>query len=238
MSRPDIYADPDKPPLSPFSGIGIDEFRQRYFEIMDYFKEKRKNKAQKIEDLKKEYRSVFTSHIPVYTTKLRQQSVTADTYYFGGLDKEINPIVSLSILLQNCTELEKPNYLQSIQKKVNKMWDYNFELINSKEGHIRSNMLGGSLNYTSRNVIIPAASLHDNEVDMSYHTFLEVYKDTIIRYLIKTEDCRLSQAFAQWNAAKIRFNPKVYEIMQYIVERESPMLLLNRNPTLRISLGL
>lgn len=237
VSRPDIYSDPDKPPLSPFSGIGIDEFRQRYFEIMDYFKEKRKPKAEKIEALKREYRSIFTSHIPVYSTKLRQQSVTADTFYFGGLDKEINPIVSLSILLQNSSELEKPNYLQSIQKKVNKMWDYNFELINGKEGHIRGSMLGGSVNFSSRNVIVPQHTLHDNEVDMSYHTFLEVYKDLIIRYLIKTENCLLSQAYYQWNASKIRFNAKVYEIMQYIVEREKPMLLLNRNPTLKVIWG-
>ena len=87
-------------------------------------------------------------------------------------------------------------------------------------------------NYTSRNVICPDHTLHDNEVDMSYHTFLEVYKDLIIRYLINTENQTLNQAYYQWNAAKIRFSAKVYEIMNYIVEREQPMLLLNRNPTL------
>lgn len=146
ISKPDIYANPDKPPLSPFSGIGIDEFRERYYEIMDYFKEKRKNKADRIEALKRSARSVFTSHIPIYTTKLRQQSITTDTFYYGGLDKQINPIISLSLLLKDCEEIEKPNYLQSIQKKVNAMWDYNFNLLNGKEGLIRGQILGGSLN--------------------------------------------------------------------------------------------
>lgn len=150
ISKPDLYADPDKPPLSPFSGIGIDEFRQRYYEIMDYFIEKRKHKADKLLVLKKNARSVFCSHIPVYTTKLRQQSVTTDTFYYGGLDKYINPIVTLSFLLEDCNEIEKPNYLQSIQKKVNAMWDYNFELLNGKEGIIRGQMLGGSLNEIGR----------------------------------------------------------------------------------------
>ncbi len=232
LSRPDIYSDPDKPPLSPFSGIGIDEFRERYYEIMDYFKEKRKNKADKIETLKQNARCVFTSHIPVYSTKLRQQSVTSDTFYFTGLDKYINSIIPLTILLEDCREIEKPNYLQRIQMKVNKMWDYNFDLLNGKEGIIRGQLLGGSLNYTSRNVIIPDHTLHDNEVDMSYHTFLELFKETIIKYLKISEGATLNDAFSQWNAAKVRFNEKIYKIMLTIVKNDKPKILLNRNPTL------
>lgn len=150
ISSPDLYRDPDNPPLSPFSGIGIDEFRQRYDEILEYYKGKKKNKAKELEALKQNSRSVFTSHIPVYTTKLRQQSITSDTFYYGGLDKQINPIISLANLLDDCLEIEKPQYLQSIQKKVNAMWDYNFELLNGKEGLIRGQILGGSLNMTSR----------------------------------------------------------------------------------------
>lgn len=232
ISRPDIYADPDKPPLSPFSGIGIDEFRKRYYEILDYFIEKRKHKANRLEYLKRNARAVFCSHIPIYTTKLRQQSITTDTFYYGGLDKQINPIVSLSLLLKDCTEIEKPNYLQSIQKKVNAMWEYNFELLNGKEGLIRGQILGGSLNYTSRNVIIPDHTLHDNEVDISYHTFLDIYKDIIIRYLKITENMSDGQAIHEWSMAKVRFSKKVYEIMNFIVEQETPTILLNRNPTL------
>ena len=233
VSRPDIYSDPDKPPLSPYSGIGIDKFRQRYYEIMEYFKTKRKNKAESIDYLMENARAVFTSHIPVYSTKLRQQSITSDTFYYGGLDKQINPIISLSNLLkEDCSEIEKPNYLQSIQKKVNAMWDYNFELLNGKEGIIRGSLLGGALDYTSRNVIIPDHTLHDNEVDMSYHTFLELFRDLIIKYLRITENMTINDAYAEWSISKIRFNPKVYEIMLYILQRDKPMILLNRNPTL------
>ena len=35
------------------------------------------------------------------------------------------------------------------------MFEYNFELLNGKEGFIRDKLLGGSLNFSSRNVIIP-----------------------------------------------------------------------------------
>ena len=232
ISVPDISIDPDHPPLSPFSGIGINEFRMRYYEIMEFFMKKRKQKKDKILYLIENSRMVFTSHIPVYSTKLRQQSITADTFYFGGLDKQINPIISLSKLLVDCSEIEQPYYLQQIQKKVNAMWEYNFELLNGKDGFIRGEMKGGSLNYTSRNVIIPNHELHDNEVDMSYHTFLELFRETIIRYIMVTEGCLFSESYRQWNEAKIQFSEKIYSIMCYIIDKEKPKILLNRNPTL------
>lgn len=53
-----------------------------------------------------------------------------------------------------------------------------------------------------------------------------------MKYIMVTEDCTLNKAFTQWNAARIRFSSKVYEIMQYILQKEQPMILLNRNPTL------
>ena len=95
-------------------------------------------------------RSVFTSHIPVYSTKLRQQSITSDTFYYGGIDKYINPIISLSKLLENASEIEEDSYLQRIQINVNKIYKYNFDLLMEKEGFIRGQMLGGPLNFTSR----------------------------------------------------------------------------------------
>lgn len=151
LSRPDIYADPDKPPLSPFSGIGIREFYDRYEEILEYYKKKKgKNKLEKIMFLLNNKRSVFTSHIPVYSTKLRQQSITSDTFYYGGIDKFINPIISLSKLLENASEIEEDSYLQRIQINVNKIYEYNFDLLMEKDGFIRGQMLGGPLNFTSR----------------------------------------------------------------------------------------
>jgi hypothetical protein len=33
-------------------------------------------------------------------------------------------------------------------------------------------------------------------------------------------------------SAKVKFSEKIYELMNYIVKREEPCILLNRNPTL------
>jgi RNA polymerase rpb1, domain 2 len=217
---------------SPFIGIGVDGFRERFYEIMDYYHKKRKAKSDLIDVLKSEVRSVFTSHIPVYSTKLRQESVTEDTYYYGGIDREINSMIPITKLLDTATEIEKPHYLFRIQEKVNRMWDINFELLKGKEGTIRGQLLGGSLNYTSRNVIIPDYELHDDEVDVSYYTMLELSKETIIRYLMKSEDITINEAHTQWKYAKIRFSEKIYQIMLFIIQKEQPCIVLNRNPTL------
>ena len=132
-------------PLSKYSYIGVEEFYKNYEEIIEYFKFKKKNKTSTFDLLIKQKRAVFTSHIPVYSTMLRPQSVTSDTFYFGSIDKIINTIYSLSEYLKNCLDIEEDCILQRIQMKVNKMWDLNLDLINGKEGWIRESILGGSL---------------------------------------------------------------------------------------------
>ena len=81
------------------------------------------------------------------------------------------------------------------------------------------------------NVIIPDPGLKDDEVDLSYHTFLEIYKFKIMYYLIQMDDIPLSKAYAICERA-YKFDPRVYEIMKLMVKKEKPMILMNRNPTL------
>lgn len=221
----------DTPPSSPFAGIGVDAFYENYENIITYFMNKKKGKRKTFELLLKQKRCVFISHIPVLSTLLRPQSVTSDTFYFNSIDKIINTMFTLSENLKNCISVEKPYILQRLQNKVNEMWNILFEELNGKEGLIRGEILGGSLNYTSRNVIVPDPSLKDNEIDLSYHTFLEVFKYRIIYYIMKLDDITLSKAYYIWKAAST-FNQKVYDVMQYIIEHEDVRVLINRNPTL------
>lgn len=221
----------DITPLSPYSFIGIRGFYEKYEEIMHYFMNKKKNKEHTFYVLLHEKYKVFTHHIPIYSTMLRPQSVTSDTFYFESVDKLINTTFSLSDLLKKSEPFQKENILYRIQSKVNKMWDIALDMINGKEGWIRDQVLGGSLNYTSRCVIRPEPMLHDNEVDLSYKACLELFKYKIIYYLMKLNNTTLSKAYAQWNNAVI-FDKSVYEIMNFILREEDPKLLINRNPTL------
>ena len=224
--------DYESKPSSPYVGIGINGFFADYENILNYFKSIKKNKVKTIDYLLKQKRAVFTSHIPIPSTALRPQSTTADTFYFGSVDKIINVLVSLSNSLQDCINVERDYILQRIQKKVNAMWDINLALLKGKDGFIRDQILGGSCNFTSRNVIVPAPDLKDNEVDISYQTFRELFKYKIIYYLMRLDDITLSKAYDIWKKSYV-FDEKVYDIMEYILEKEDPKLLINRNPTLR-----
>ena len=218
-------------PSSPFVGIGLIEFRKRFVEIMEYYKTVKKNKVNRIDRLIREQLSVFTSSIPVYTTALRPQSLTSDTYYFTSIDKQINPLISLRDSLEESAEIELPLLLNRIQTRINAMWDFNFELFNGKEGFIRDQILGGALNLTSRNVIVPDPTLHDNEVDLSYYTAHGLFKFKIIHYLMKLNDISLAEANSIWMRGFV-FNEQVYQVMKFIIEHDKPKLLINRNPTL------
>ena len=220
--------DYDSKPSSPYAGIGIDAFYDNYENIIKYFMSVKKNKIKTLELLLKQKRCVFVSHIPIVSTMLRPQSVTDDSFYFNTVDKLINTAFTLSENLKNCIDVERDYILQRLQTKVNNMWNIYFEELNGKEGLIRGEMLGGSLNYTSRNVIIPDPTLRDNGVDLSYNTFLEVFKYKIIYYIMKLDDITLSKAYSIWKQAST-FSEKVYNIMMYIIEKEDVRILINRN---------
>lgn len=142
----------DYTPLSPFAAIGMDEFYERFDEIIDYFAAKKK-KFVEAEVCKQEKRKVFTHHIPVYTTALRPASATADTLYYNGIEKDIHPLFNLTESIKNCEPIEKPVLQDRIQFRVNRIWEYNFSQINKKEGFIRNKLISGALNYTSREYI-------------------------------------------------------------------------------------
>ena len=226
------YFDPEEQAaLGGFGGIGLVEFKENFDEIIEYVKTKKKSAINELDRIKSEKSAVFTSHIPIYSTLLRPQSTTTDTYYYNTIDRNINPLFSLSDKLKNSEDIDRAYILHSIQGRVNDIWDENFDALNGKEGWIRGQILGGALNYTSRNVIIPNPTLRDSEVDLSYNTFLEMFKFKIIEWLMKLDDIPLAKAYERYRNA-YKFDPKIYQVMCFIVNKEHPKIIINRNPTL------
>lgn len=223
--------DIDGPLSSPFYGIGVRGFYDNFEDIIDYFIKLKKDKADSLEQIRREKRNVFCSHIPIMTTFIRPQSASGDTLYYNTIDKSINTLFTLKEQLKSCEELDKEYILQRIQNKANNIWEIGFSILNGKEGLIRGEILGGSLNYTSRSVIVPDPSLRDNEIDVSYHAFLELYRYKIIYYLMKIQDITLGKAYNIWKAAT-KFDPVVYNTMKFIVDYAKTKVVLNRNPTL------
>lgn len=239
----------EKKGKTPFKGIGLLEFKERYFEILDYYGPRKKtpNQVELYHILKAEYESVFVSCIPVYSSVLRPVLIKDDVFRYNDIDMKYNSIVSVSRLLYSKIEetytpaslkkkgkkkqpTEVPKILNSIQRKLNEVWELVFSRIVKKEGHIRSQILGGRINFSNRSVIIPDPTLKADEVRVSYLAFLELYRYEIIAHLIKVSDITPNQAADEWHRAAIEFDPKIYEIMTYIIKKHKPKVLINRNP--------
>lgn len=123
-----------KKSLLQYHNIGMKSFYDNYEEIMLYYKNKRKQKADLIDWLIENKSLVWTSKIPAYTTVLRPQGINTENFYFHPIDRQINPLTNITINLKKASPIEIPLYLYQAQTRVNEMWKINFSLIDGKKG--------------------------------------------------------------------------------------------------------
>lgn len=214
-----------------YHNIGLKEFYDNFEEIMLYYRQKRKQKAELIDSLIRDKSYVWTSKLPVYSTVLRPQGITVESYYFSPIDKQIHPLTNISLNLKKASAIEVPLYLYQAQRRANELWAVNFSLIDGKHGWTRANVLGGQFNYSGRNVIVLDASLKINEVDMAYKTFIKEFSGLIIRKIIKDKGWTITRAHNFLNS-KFMYDEYVYSIIKQILAEQDVHIILNRNPTI------
>lgn len=234
-----------------YDGIGMIEFRQRFSEIMDYYLKKNgRKKLDSYNYIMDRVSMVFASAIPVYSSHLRPFIIRYEEIRYTRDDELFRHIFSNSVLLNNGYELEykiakmakrkdtkdvnylrRENILHNIQKDLNDIWDLDFNNIKKKTGIIRNNVLGGRLNFTARNVIVPSKDLRPDEIEVGYTTFLELYKLEIVSLLIRTHNIPPSEAWRMWSNATVVFDQLIYNIMNYLVKKRNVIVEINRNPT-------
>lgn len=216
-----------------YHNIGLQAFYENYEEIMTYFKGKRKQKADLIDQLITLKDIVWTSKLPVYSTVLRPQGVTSESFYFSPIDRQVHPLTSISLNLKTANEIEVPLYLYQAQMRANELWQTNFSLINGKYGWPRSNVIGGCFNHTGRNVIVLDTSLKIDEVDVPYQTFIVMYSGHLIREIKADRGWSMTKAY-NYLKSKFKFDPYIYTLIRRIIDRDGAYILLNRNPTLTL----
>jgi hypothetical protein len=104
-----------------------------------------------------------------------------------------------------------------------------------KSGIIYSKIIGGRYNYSARNIITPSSGyLRADEVELSYSTFMELYRSELINYYHKIKDCTLAEASQVWKRGTLHFDQTLFDIMQYMVHdkecKKYMYLLISRNP--------
>lgn len=231
----------NKDSKNPYFGIGLIEFKERYDEILTYYKKKRKssNKQELFDDLLSNKDKVFVNYIPVFTANLRPISLGAETIFMTKIDKAYNVIVSKVRVANNLSEgkrtkkqagLEISTVLLSIQGKLNNLWNDIFDMIDQKHGHIRENLLGGRVNFTARNVIRPNGRLRADEVILNYHTFVELYRYEIIAHLVRLYNMTYREAYNRWSIGSR--DGSLLEVANLVLKNYKPIVLIDRPPTI------
>jgi len=62
----------------------VNAFYQNFEEIMEYYKGKRKQKADLIDSLIRDKDLVWTSVLPVYSTALRPMAINTENFFFSS----------------------------------------------------------------------------------------------------------------------------------------------------------
>lgn len=246
------YAEePDRHPSAdnPFYGIGMMEFKERFHEIMDFYCKKNKSKMDMYTFIMVHEDFVFTHSIPVYNMFLRQFLIKGSDIKYSDEDKIYRKIFSDHMLLndrfvlmrrkevrkkrnKDMFYLREENILFRIQTELNKLWDLTFATVKDKTGVIREQILGGRLNFTARNVIVPNTELKANEIGVGYITFLELYKLELIAMLVKLYGFTYPKAWNMWQEASMVFNETIYKLMCHMIKHQKLIVSIDRNPSI------
>ena len=233
-----IYDDEDEEfdKDQPFKHIGLIEFRERFDEILDFYANKNRrnsNMEGNVDFVKANKDKLFFQYIPVFSSALRFSMIQNEINFVNGADKIYNMIFSSVSRMNKANDsLAVGKKLSYIQTKVNELYEKMFSLINKKEGFIKSGILAGRMNYTSRNVIVSDPGLAADEIILSYISFLEMYKFEIIQKLASTQNITESHAYTEWYMGCIKFSEKIYKIIKLMIAQDSTYCLINRAPTI------
>lgn len=226
---------------NPFAGIGMVDFKERFEEIMYWFKKKKKNKAELFDNIMMDKHKIFIQEVPIFSSVLRPVFFTNEDYSYTRIDTCYNAMYgNFERLNEESDGLNRRNIakvnknLFRAQTKLMEAYSIIFTSLTEKEGHIRRNILGGKVNFSSRNVIIPDAKLRSYQVRLPYVGFMELYKEEIINLIVKLTGVSYNVAVDEWFKGYRKFDPKIYKIIQYMLTntKYKNKILLNRNPTI------
>ena len=229
---------------SPFSGIGILQFKERFDEIMEYFKNlyTTANKRAFYDDIMKDRDKVFTQSIAVYTTLLRPFDADQRAFYYEDsnkyfmiMNKLVDELNKYDDLEMNHHRLSNDTLLYDLQIKYSELYKNIENILQKKKGVVRS-LLGGRYNFTSRCVIVPDPTLRIDEISLPYKCLVELLQQRIINIIQKGYNKSYSDAYNIWYKANIKEDPMVKNIIETLINNDQSgrglPCIINRNPTI------
>ena len=177
-----------------YQGIGHDAFYENFDEIITSCYSK--PHADDINRLLTNKHEVFTSKIPIYSTAFRPTNTTSESKFYPTINRWLAKIVALNCQLKFMTmPLEIMHALNCIQNNWLEATNYLVESeMDKKTGFIRSEIVGGPYQFSSRAVITLDPSLRCAEVDLPYSMLVIIYQFKIAHMLATRKNMTLEQS--------------------------------------------
>lgn len=210
-----------------FQGIGHDEFRRRFEEVMLACAPK---SSDELETLLANKDSIFTSKIPIYSTAFRPVNKTSETLFYPKINKPFAKMASIVQTLPDMIlDIEKIHALNYIQNDLIEACEYEIKSeMGKKDGFIRSEINGGTFSFSGRAVITLDISLCADEVDLPYSMVVTVYQYILThRYAVRNHTT-LEQAYLF--VSTYEENEAVMALLDEIIT-EGAWIYILREPT-------
>jgi hypothetical protein len=211
-----------------YQGIGHDAFHARFEEIIAACYSK--PHADDIQRLLECKNDVFTTKIPIYSTAFRPTNTTSESKFYPTINRWLAKIVALNCQLKFMNiDLEVMHALNAIQNNWLEATDYLVESeMDKKTGFIRSEIVGGPYQFSSRAVITLDPSLNIDEIDLPYSMLVIIYQFKIAHMLAVRKNMTLEQSCLF--VKTFTTHPEVVKCMDEIISAGAWCVLL-REPT-------
>lgn len=220
-----------------------------------------KARSKNIKELLSTYRPiVFFRHIPILNQSLHLLTTSGTMMYSDDCS---GAILKAKIELSNLLYIYNngPTGHKFIDQRIWTMYSALLEYVRTisevkllgKKGYIRKLILGARLHCSARAVITPISGIHVcDEVHIPWRMGVGLLKCEIINVLMNRYDYSMSEALAKQQRASMQYDSDIDMIMQTLIREcrdrtavyvpfleeyvrpKGIMLLVGRNPTLRI----
>lgn len=222
----------------PYYGIGMIEFRERFDEIMEYYKNKN-HKNEIYDDIMKDRDIVFTNSVPVFTTLLRPMDVVGESMYYEKTNGFYTIMArQASYINKNKRSMDKNFVIKNqqlfrFQSKYMELYDEIINILSGKKGELRT-LVSGRFNFSSRCVIKQDPNLRIDQVRLPYVELVKTQEQRIINILCRTYGITIQEAYNRWYKSIGKIDPVIVNIINDIIKStpEGIPVIINRNPTL------
>lgn len=227
------------PQDQPYFGIGMIDFHDKFDEIMEYYLRKYPKKKPVYDHIMENRDKVFIQSIPVFTTLLRPLDIKDGSMFYEPINGIYNMMNTLAHRInRNRTRMDrkkkpKNQLLFDLQMKYMELYKEIEDILSGKKGKLRG-LVGARFNFSARAVIAQNPDLRIDQITLPYAELVITQQQKIINILHRTYNMSIQEAHHIWERAKVKKDPRVYDILMSIIKSypEGLPVLINRNPTI------